>query len=56
VALLVVFTLITGAKIFKSIVFTFLFSKYLIQAGLTPQVKTRLFNYLGGFVKSLTNN
>jgi UPF0716 family protein affecting phage T7 exclusion len=54
--LLVLFTFISGVKIIKSIVFISVFSIYLIQTGLTSQVKTRLFNYLGNFVKSTTHN
>ncbi len=46
VALLIIVALLTGAKIFKSIMFISIFSSFLISLGLTPQVKSRLFNYL----------
>lgn len=46
VALLVLVALFTGAKILKSILFISAFSSFLISLGLTPQVKTRLVNFL----------
>lgn len=46
VALLILLALLTGAKIIKSIMFISIFSTFLISLGLTPQVKTRLSNYL----------
>jgi len=46
VALLILVTLLTGAKIIKSIMFISIFSTFLISLGLTSQVKNRLFNYL----------
>jgi hypothetical protein len=46
VALLILLALLTGAKIIKSIMFISIFSTFLINLGLTPQVKNRLFNYL----------
>ncbi|GLX80254.1 hypothetical protein tinsulaeT_35940 [Thalassotalea insulae] len=46
VALLIVVALLTGAKIIKSILFISIFSSFLISLGLTPQVKSRLLNYL----------
>jgi len=46
VALLILVTLLTGAKIIKSIMFISIFSTFLISLGLTPQVKNRLSNYL----------
>lgn len=49
-ALLILVMLLTGAKIIKSIMFISVFSSFLISLGLTPQVKSRLANYL----KSLT--
>lgn len=48
-ALLILFALLTGAKIIKSIILISVFSSSLISLGLTPQVKNRLF----GYVKSL---
>ncbi|NQY37291.1 MAG: hypothetical protein HRT37_20485 [Alteromonadaceae bacterium] len=51
VALLILVTLFTGAKIIKSIMFILIFSTGLISLGLTPQVKSRLFSYL----KTLTS-
>lgn len=49
-ALLMLVMLLTGAKIIKSILFISVFSSFLISLGLTPQVKSRLANYL----KSIT--
>lgn len=46
VAFLIIVVMLTGAKIFKSIMFISIFSSFLISLGLTPQVKSRLFNYL----------
>jgi len=46
VALLIMVALLTGAKIFKSVLFISIFSSFLISLGLTPQVKNRLANYL----------
>ncbi|NMP30048.1 hypothetical protein HII17_00615 [Thalassotalea sp. M1531] len=46
VALLIIVALLTGAKIIKSIFFISIFSTFLISLGLTPQVKSRLSNYL----------
>lgn len=46
VALLIVVALLTGAKMMKSILFISIFSSFLINLGLTSQVKSRLFNYL----------
>jgi hypothetical protein len=46
VALLILVALLTGAKIIKSIMFISIFSTFLISLGLTPQVKSRLSNYL----------
>lgn len=46
VALLILIALLTGAKIIKSIMFISIFSTFLISLGLTPQVKSRLSNYL----------
>jgi len=46
VALLIIITLLTGAKIVKSILAISIFSSFLISLGLTPQVKNRLSNYL----------
>lgn len=46
VALLLLVVLFTGAKIIKSILFISLFSSFLVSLGLTPQVKSRLSNYL----------
>jgi len=45
VALLIIFTLFTGAKIIKSILFITIFSSTLISIGLTSQVKARLLSY-----------
>ncbi|MEW6994772.1 hypothetical protein AADZ84_10960 [Colwelliaceae bacterium MEBiC 14330] len=45
-ALLILFALLTGAKILKSIMLISIFSTFLISLGLTQQVKRRLFNYL----------
>jgi len=45
-ALLILAALLTGAKIIKSIMYISIFSTFLISLGLTPQVKSRLFNYL----------
>ena len=46
VALLILLALLTGTKIIKSIIFISIFSTFLINLGLTPQVKNRLYNYL----------
>lgn len=46
VALLILVALITGAKVLQSILFISVFSSFLISLGLTPQVKSRLANYL----------
>ncbi len=46
VALLILTALLTGAKVIKSIMFISIFSSFLISLGLTPQVKSRLVNYL----------
>lgn len=46
VALLILVALITGAKILQSILFISVFSSFLISLGLTPQVKSRLANFL----------
>ena len=48
VALLILVTLLTGAKLIKSIMFISLFSTLLVSLGLTPQVKQRLSNYVKG--------
>ncbi|BAJ01685.1 hypothetical protein [Shewanella violacea] len=50
VALLILFALFTGAKIFKSIMFISVFSSALISLGLTVQVKNRLFGYAKSFI------
>jgi len=52
VTLLILITLLTGVKLFKSIMFISIFSSFLISLGLTQQVKVRLFNYL----RSLTTS
>jgi len=46
VALLILVALLIGAKVIKSIMFISIFSTFLISLGLTPQVKSRLSNYL----------
>ncbi len=48
-ALLILFTLLTGAKIIKSIILISVFSSGLVSLGLTAQVKSRLL----GFTKVL---
>jgi len=45
VALLILFALLTGAKIIKSIMFISVLSSGLVSLGLTSQVKVRLFGY-----------
>ena len=52
VAILILVAIITGAKIFKSIVFIGIFSSTLINFGLTSQVRGRMLTFIRSkFVK-----